>query len=84
MKKGFSYLKILFLVVILLTVTFAGCIQEEKKLEEREIPTPEIPLDHPAILPDWKDGGYHDYDSTLKKIKLFNDAHPNLVYIFPI
>ena len=83
MKKKTSHLKVLFLSSILLLVMFTGCIEEEQKSKKTE-ETPEIKMDHPSILPDWKDGEYHDYYGTMEMINDFNEKYPDLVYVYSI
>ena len=78
-------LKILFLTGILLTVIFTGCIQEEQKPEEsKETLIPEVTLDQPSVLPDWKDGDYHDYYGTTQMLNDLNDKFPDLTNVFSI
>ena len=84
MDKKLSCLKVLFLCGILLTVMFTGCIEEEQKPEGEELSASEIQLDHPSILPDWKDGEYHDYYGTMEMMNDFNEKYPNLVYVYSI
>ena len=83
MNKKLSYLKALFLFAILITVLFSGCINEKQKPEE-EILTPEIELDQPSILPDWKDGDYHDYYASVQMLNDFNEKYPELTNVFSI
>jgi hypothetical protein len=45
---------------------------------------PEIKLDKPSILPNWKDGEYHDYYGTMELLNGFNDKYPDLVKVFSI
>ena len=40
---------------------FSGCIEEGQNSKNEDILPPELILDQPSILPDWKDGDYHDY-----------------------
>lgn len=82
-KRKLSYLKILFITGILLTLAFAGCLEKEQK-EKPETITPEATLDHLAILPNWKDEDYHDYYSTTEMLNDFNDRFPGLVDVFSI
>jgi len=82
MNKKLSQLIALFLCCILLVVTFSGCIEEKQKTDE--IPTPEVKLDQPSILPDWKDGEYHDYYGTMEMLNDFNGKYPDLVNVFSI
>ena len=86
-RKILSHLKIFFLSGILLTVMFTGCIQSKQKLSEPLALEPlasEIKLDQPSILPNWKDGNYHDYDATVEMLMGFNDKFANLVDVFSI
>jgi hypothetical protein len=85
MNKKVSYMKVLFLCSILLTVMFTGCIEDEQELGELiEIFFPEIQLDQPSILPDWKDGEYHDYYGTMDLLNEFQIKYPDLVNVFSI
>ena len=82
MNKKTSKLIALFLCCILLVVRFSGCIEEEQKTEE--IPIPEVKLDQPSLLPDWKDGEYHDYYETTDMLSDFKVKYPDLVNVFSI
>ncbi len=84
MNKKLSKLIAFFLCCILLIVTFSGCIENEQKSEEKTLSVPEIKLDQPSILPDWKDGEYHDYYGTMQLLNDFNGKYPNLVNVFSI
>jgi len=84
MNKKLSCLKMLFLSGVLLTVIFTGCIEVEQKLEGKELVGPEIMLDQPSILPDWKDGEYHDYYETTDMLSDFKVKYPDLVNVFSI
>jgi len=84
MDKKLSYLKVLFLSAILLSVMFTGCIEEEQKPEKDEILTPDAQLDQPSILPDWSDGEYHDYYASVQMLNDFNEKYPELTNIFSI
>jgi hypothetical protein len=72
----------IFIVTIFFLQIFAGCFGEEKILEE--IVAPQINLDQPLILPEWKDGKYHDYYDTLDLLQDFQIQYPNLVNVFSI
>jgi len=74
----------LFLCCILPVVTFSGCIENEQKSEEKALSIPEIKLDQPSILPDWKDGEYHDYYETTDMLSDFKVKYPDLVNVFSI
>ena len=41
-------------------------------------------MDQPSILPDWKDGEYHDYYATSKTLYDLNEKYPDLVTVFSI
>jgi hypothetical protein len=41
-------------------------------------------LDQPSILPDWKDGEYHDYYETTDMLSDFKVKYPDLVNVFSI
>jgi len=84
MNKKLSQLIAFFLCIILLVVTFSGCIEKEQKFEKKRLSTLEINLDHPSILPDWRDGEYHDYYGTMEMLNDFNENYPRLVYVFSI
>ena len=66
---------------------FTGCITDEqtsisKAIEETVLP--EIKLDQPSILPDWRDREYHNYYTTTKMLNDFNQKYPELVNVFSI
>jgi predicted deacylase len=85
MNKKISKLIALFLCCILLVVTFSGCIEKEQKSEEsKEASLPAVKLDQPSILPDWKDGEYHDYYETTDMLSDFKVKYPDLVNVFSI
>ena len=41
-------------------------------------------MDQPSVLPDWKDGEYHNYFTTMEMLNNFNDKYPDLVKVFSI
>jgi len=85
MDKKLSRLPVFFLCGILLTVLFTGCINEGQKSEvSTETVLPEVPLDQSSILPDWKDGEYHNYYTVMKMLNGFNEKYPDLVKVFSI
>jgi len=84
MNKKLSHLITLVLCFILIDITFSGCIEKEQKFKVEELSIPEINLDQSSILPDWRDGKYHDYYSTIEMLKDFNENYPRLVYVFSI
>ena len=73
----------IFLSLILLSVLLTGCIQDEKKSELENLP-PEIQLDQPSKLPDWKDGEYHDYYATTDFLHDLLVEYPDIVNVFSI
>jgi len=85
MDKKLSHLIAFFLCSILLTVLFTGCINQEQKSEEsKETLPPTVKLDQPSVLPDWKDGEYHDYYETTDMLSDFKVKYPDLVNVFSI
>lgn len=85
MNKGkLSTLKILFLVSILVMVTFTGCTARDQNAEELQILASEITPDQVSILPNWNDGEYHNYDATTHTLMIFNNNFPDLVNVFSI
>jgi hypothetical protein len=85
MNKKISYLITLFTCFILLSVLFSGYINNEKNQEESKEPTlPPVKLDQPSVLPDWKDGKYHNYYGSMEMLNDFNGKYPYLVNVFSI
>lgn len=84
MNKKSSQIITLFLCCTLLAITFSGCVEEKQKPEKEEISTPESKLDQTSILPDWKDGEYHDYYETTDMLSDFKVKYPDLVNVFSI
>jgi len=75
----------LFTCFIVILVTLSGCVEEQhKNNESKQLLNPEIKLDQPPILPDWKDGEYHDYYITTQMLNDFNEEYPDLVNLFSI
>jgi len=85
MNKKTSKIVALLLCFILFVVTFSGCIENEQKSEKsKETILPTVKLDQPSILPDWKDGEYHDYYETTDMLSDFKVKYPDLVNLFSI
>ena len=84
MNKKLKQTIVLFLFFILLVVIFSGCFENEQKSEEEALLVPDVKLDQPSILPDWKDGEYHDYYDTIQMLNFFDEQYPDLVNIFSI
>jgi len=76
-------LTVIILNLILICGFFNGCIGEQNS-ENEDIIKPEIKVDQPSILPNWKDGDYHDYYDTMEFLFDFNEKYPDLVYIYSI
>ena len=85
MKNIFKIKFTTILVIFIISFgMFSGCIEEEIKekfdvKEEKAIET-----DIPSILPEWKDGDYHDYFKTTEKLAEFEEDYPDLVNYFSI
>ena len=85
MNKKLSIAVTFFLCFILIVVTFSGCIEKEQKVKEaKELLKPEVKLDRSSILPDWKDGEYHDLYETADMLSDFKVQYPDLVNVFSI
>jgi hypothetical protein len=72
---------IIILNFLLICVTLTGCINKENDLEMEDIIPQNIKLDQPLILPDWKDGEYHDYTDTTNFLNNLERKYPILVEI---
>ena len=85
MTKKLSQLLAVFFCIILVIVTFSGCIEVEQKLEEFKGKfLPKVKMNQPSILPDWKDGEYHDYYKTTDFLTNLHIKYPDLVNVFSI
>ena len=85
MNKKLSQIITLSLCFVLIIVTLSGCTEEEQKSKEAEVALPsETKLDYPSILPDWKDGDYHDYYGTIDLLQEFQINYPDLANVFSI
>jgi hypothetical protein len=84
MKKEVTTFKIITVIIFLLLFSLAGCVEESQDVNKQEIDLIETEIDTPSILPDWKNGEYHDYKATTYKLRNFNKDYPNLVNIFSI
>jgi len=73
----------IFLIFILLSVSFSGCIHEEQESELKDLP-PKVHLDQPSKLPEWEDGEYHDYYETGDTLNEFQIKYPDLINVFSI
>ena len=61
-KKNKCQIKIgvIFLNYVFICGLFTGCIENNQLSDNEDIILSEMKLDKPSILPDWKDGEYHD------------------------
>jgi hypothetical protein len=75
---------VIFSILLLICGSFTGCIEECDNLNNVDIVPPELTFDNPSILPDWKDGDYHDYYSVMEILNDFNEKYPDLVYVHSI
>jgi len=84
MNKKLSQIITLSLCFVVIIVTFSGCIENEQKPGEKALLVPEVKLDQPSVLPNWKDGEYHNYYETKDKLSDFQVKYPDLVNVFSI
>jgi len=71
-------------IILLISMLFKPTLTEIKSVETCSQTTILTSLDEPSILPDWKDGEYHDYQGTTQMLNSFNSKFPGLVDIFSI
>jgi len=86
LSKRTTPLIVLITCFVLLTLSFAGCIEEKDNSKEKteNLSVEKTQLDNSSILPNWNDGEYHDYQTTSQMLSDFNKEYPNLVYLFTI
>lgn len=85
MNKKTSKTAIFFLCIILVTLSFSGCIQKNEDREEKQLSmNNKKNIDKTSILPDWNDGMYHDYEKTKQFLLSLNNEYPDLVEVFSI
>jgi hypothetical protein len=85
MNKSITLLIILLICFFLLSISLTGCLEEKESDETTEkLLLEEMQLDIASVLPDWRDGDYHDYLATAQMLNDFNEQYPNLVYLFTI
>jgi hypothetical protein len=85
MKKKVPRVIALFICGVLITVIFSGCINEEQKSEVLTETVPsELQADQPPVLPDWKEGDYHDYYGTAEMLNGLKEKYPDLVDVSSI
>jgi carboxypeptidase T len=87
-KKYIFSFKLYAVCTILCIGIFSGCItaRQDRSLPEvsEMVLLPVLPVDHPAVLPNWVDGEYHDYEGTMRKLFAFDKTYPSLVRVFTI
>ena len=59
-----------------------GCIQNDDTSEEKSTLVEDG--DEISVLPNWKDGDYHDYDKTSTLVHTFQTEYPDVVDLFSI
>ena len=84
MNKKLLEIISLLLCIILIIVIFSGCIEENQQIEKQNEPSSEIDIDQPLLLPNWKDGEYHDYYEMTDMLSDFEINYFDLVNIFSI
>ena len=90
-KRGkYQNIKMISLMAILtcfllIIASFSGCINEKKLDKSTEKPPIENKeKETPSVLPNWRDGDYHDYYETTDKLLDFKVKYPDLVNVFSI
>jgi len=63
-------------------ISLSGCIQEDSPL--KKILAIDEDFDQPSVLPNWKDGDYHDYYKTTDLVNEFQIKYPDLVNLYSI
>ena len=76
-------LVVIAIALILLITSFSGCFEEDQKKTD-DSPKIVSPTDHSSILPDWRDGEYHDYQGSKQKLTELNTDFPGLSRVFLI
>ena len=83
-EESFIQVKSIFILLcILLPLLLTGCVEEQSIALVDSTILPQ-PIDHPAILPYWQDGNYHDYPATTNLLTSFETSYPTLVEVFSI
>ena len=73
----------LLTLFILFIGIFNGCIEQHQQ-DKQQNDFLEEKLDSPSILPNWKDGEYHEYYKTTGLLNEFQIKYPDLVNVFSI
>ena len=69
---------IIFYTIIFICSLYSGCIDIQNS-EKDDMLFPDLISDQCSILPDWKDGEYHDYYKTTDMLNSLNENYPNLI-----
>jgi hypothetical protein len=84
-KRKLTTLKVIVITCILLVVMLStGCFEEIQITLDKKDKEKELHKDNPSILPNWKDGDYHDYYATTQLLNDLNDKYPELTNVFSI
>ena len=83
-KYGILTVFIIIILIIAIFISYFTLTLKSETEEEKGLLKPEPIIDHPSILPDWNDGGYHNYEATSQKILVWNNEYPNLIDYFSI
>ena len=84
MNKNLFFLTTILIILFLITLSFSGCIKEVEKQKDKETIDQKTETDMPSILPDWRDGDYHEYYGTIDLLNEFQIEYPDLVNVFTI
>ncbi len=84
-NKIIIILTVIFVIFIMLAVKFYSLETTEKQLDESDKTlVKDQEVNTSLVLPDWKDGEYHDYQGTTQMLNNFNSKYPQLVDVFSI
>ena len=83
MSKKLNWITLLLICLFLLTLSSTGCIEKDI-VEINESLESKIDIYKSSILPGWRDGEYHDYDTTTDLLNEFQIKYPDLVDVFSI
>ena len=84
MNKKLFFLTTLLIILFFITISFSGCITKVEKQKDKETIDQKTEIDMASILPDWRDGDYHEYYGTTYLINEFQIKYPDLVNVFSI
>jgi len=75
---------VFLLTLILIFTVLTGCIDVVRKKECKVTVDTQVEVDKASVLPDWKDGEYHEYFETTDLLYDLQIKYPDLVYVFSI